>query len=369
VGHRYQLLDKLGAGGYGFVAKARDHERGCLVAIKRVRATGRDKKRRLLPPSHGVRIAREVALLRRAAELRLPGLLQLDRVLPLPPGPAPPEGLDVYIVTEALDANLGSVLAMAHVQLLPAHVAWFSAKLLLATALLHALGVVHRDIKASNVFITAANRLVLGDFGLSRASEPLARGATAYVYTRHYRAPELLTAARTVSYTAATDMWAVGCVLAELAAAGTGRAGALFPGATSPNTAAAGGAADAGNDASQARVIERVLAALNAGPPEDPLRGWRARFPGRPDALLEVLRGLLQPDPRARLTAEGALESPALAGQLAPADRAALERARGEGAAWALRWDAERSAAGDGAAVEALLRKEAEGGGGGGGPA
>ncbi len=63
------------------------------------------------------------------------------------------------------------------------------------------------------------------DFGLARVDNPAFRdqcNMSDYVATRWYRAPEVLTLNR---YTKAVDMWAVGCILAEL----LGRK-PLFPG-------------------------------------------------------------------------------------------------------------------------------------------
>lgn len=70
--------------------------------------------------------------------------------------------------------------------------------------------------------------LKICDFGLARAIDPLDAekkdlGLTEYVVTRWYRAPELLV--ENQSYTTAIDVWAVGCIFAEM----IGRK-ALFPG-------------------------------------------------------------------------------------------------------------------------------------------
>jgi hypothetical protein len=94
-----------------------------------------------------------------------------------------------------------------------------------------------RDLKPQNVLVNANCELVICDFGLARAigrrvdeatEDPMAEAAaggdlTSYVVTRWYRAPELLCGAG--MYDAAVDMWAVGCILAEI----LGRR-ALFPG-------------------------------------------------------------------------------------------------------------------------------------------
>lgn len=79
----------------------------------------------------------------------------------------------------------------------------------------HSRGVMHRDIKASNILINNEGILKLGDFGLanyvrSRNRKPL----TSRVVTLWYRPPELLLGS--TNYGASVDLWSVGCVFAEI---------------------------------------------------------------------------------------------------------------------------------------------------------
>ena len=88
-----------------------------------------------------------------------------------------------------------------------------------ALAYSHRAGVIHRDVKPSNIMLTAAGRALLVDFGLAKPSvdhELHARGAV--VGTPRYMAPEQLTG-RPASWTA--DYFSFGCVGYELL---TGRA-------------------------------------------------------------------------------------------------------------------------------------------------
>ncbi|EGD72120.1 CMGC/CDK/CDK8 protein kinase [Salpingoeca rosetta] len=89
-------------------------------------------------------------------------------------------------------------------------------------AYLHDHWIIHRDLKPGNILITSYNDIrpgvvKLADFGLARLCsappKPLAR-VDPIVVTYWYRAPELLLG--TEHYTRAIDMWALGCIMAEL---------------------------------------------------------------------------------------------------------------------------------------------------------
>ncbi|KZT67156.1 kinase-like protein [Daedalea quercina L-15889] len=83
---------------------------------------------------------------------------------------------------------------------------------------LHNAHIIHRDLKPANILITAGGVVKIGDLGLARLTyqplQPLFMGDKVVV-TIWYRAPELLLGAK--HYNKAVDVWAVGCVMAELA--------------------------------------------------------------------------------------------------------------------------------------------------------
>lgn len=79
----------------------------------------------------------------------------------------------------------------------------------------HSHGVLHRDIKGSNLLIDNNGILKIADFGLANyfkdsQTEPL----TSRVVTLWYRPPELLLGA--THYGVGVDLWSAGCILGEL---------------------------------------------------------------------------------------------------------------------------------------------------------
>jgi serine/threonine protein kinase len=89
-------------------------------------------------------------------------------------------------------------------------------QLLSALEFCHSHSVIHRDIKPSNMLYSFDGVLKLADFGLSRHIFPDQRYLTANVVSLWYRAPELLMKRNNNSYSFGIDLWALGCVFAEL---------------------------------------------------------------------------------------------------------------------------------------------------------
>ncbi|KAG6888618.1 hypothetical protein C0992_008028 [Termitomyces sp. T32_za158] len=74
--------------------------------------------------------------------------------------------------------------------------------------------ILHRDLKPDNVFLDTADKVKLGDFGLSRALTQT-NFANTYVGTPYYMSPELM---QEKAYDTKSDIWSLGCVIYELCA-------------------------------------------------------------------------------------------------------------------------------------------------------
>lgn len=80
----------------------------------------------------------------------------------------------------------------------------------ITSADLHAMRVLHRDIKSANVFMKSTGEVMIGDLGVARVLGTQSQFAKTMVGTPYYLAPELC---MDQPYDAKSDMWALGCVL------------------------------------------------------------------------------------------------------------------------------------------------------------
>jgi serine/threonine protein kinase len=204
---RYRLLDRLGRGGMATVYRAEDEILERTVAIKLIR---HDPD----VPFAADRVHTEKALL---AAVNHPALVTLfDAHL----DPGAPQ----YLVMELVD---GPSLAqrMTHGPLSPTDVAQIGEDLANALEAVHAAGIIHRDVKPSNVLLappaTASGRWTakLADFGIACTAETSKVRTGVVLGTAAYMAPEQL---RDLPLTPAADIYALGLVLLE---ALTGRHG------------------------------------------------------------------------------------------------------------------------------------------------
>lgn len=110
--------------------------------------------------------------------------------------------------------DLEVIIKDTNIFLTPANVKSYIIMTLKGLEYLHAKWILHRDLKPNNLLIDGNGVLKIGDFGLAKSFGSPTRVLTNQVVTRWYRAPELLYGAR--MYGTGVDIWAVGCIIAEL---------------------------------------------------------------------------------------------------------------------------------------------------------
>ena len=274
IAGRYRLAERIGAGGMGVVWRATDEQLGRPVAVKHVRIEDDERAARVMQ--------REARI---AAGLRHPNIVVLFDVVV--------EGADRCLIMEYLPSrNLAEVLEERG-RLEPRAVAGIGAQLADALHAVHTSGIVHSDVKPSNVLVAGSGpdeevTVKLTDFGVSwtisgdatLTDTGLIRGTPAYL------SPEVAGGAEA---TPAADMFSLGATL----------------------YAAVEGAPPYGTGTNSLALLRK--AAVGKFRP--------SQYAG---PLAPVLNGLLARDPAARLTAKDArdqLRAVAAGGTVRPVRR------------------------------------------------
>ncbi|XP_061599731.1 serine/threonine-protein kinase Nek9 [Cololabis saira] len=92
-------------------------------------------------------------------------------------------------------------------------VIWYLYQIAAAVAHIHKAGILHRDIKTLNIFLTKTDLIKLGDYGLAKKLGSEFSMAETCVGTPYYMSPELCQGSK---YNYKSDIWAMGCVLFEV---------------------------------------------------------------------------------------------------------------------------------------------------------
>jgi len=204
---------------------------------------------------------------------------------------------NLYIILEYIQFNALQLIQL-HPNGMPIEqLQWLGKQLTSALAYMHSKKVLHRDIRPENILVSRDGVLKLADFGFSRHVPQLQEGRlTGYVCSRWYRAPELLLGSQ---YGAAADVWALGCVLAEMAIGQP-----LFAGSTDVEQLSQM-ARMVGLTASQRASFEQEYGGTF---PPGLLSPLYKLVPQASAELITLLNACLQPDPKARPTAAKLLE-------------------------------------------------------------
>ncbi|KAL8031479.1 hypothetical protein ABFX02_13G027900 [Erythranthe guttata] len=282
----FEKLDKIGQGTYSSVYKGRDLTNNKVVALKKVRFDNMD-------PESVKFMAREILILRR---LDHPNIIKLEGLVTSRTSPS------LYLVFEYMEHDLTGLASLPGVKFTEPQVKCYMQQLLSGLDYCHSNGVLHRDVKGSNLLINNHGILKIADFGLASYYDNQQKvQLTSRVVTLWYRPPELLLGA--TNYGVAVDLWSAGCILGELYAGKP-----IMPGRT------------------EVEQLHKIFK-LCGSPSEDywrksklpystqfkPIQPYRRRiaesFNDLPEAALGLMETLLSMDPSNRGTAFTALNS------------------------------------------------------------
>nr|XP_012775647.2 serine/threonine-protein kinase MAK isoform X1 [Maylandia zebra] len=282
--NRYTTLKQLGDGTYGSVLLGKSNETGELVAIKRM-------KRKFYSWDECLNL-REVKSLKKLNHANVVKLKEVIR-----------ENDYLYFVFEYMKENLYQLMKEREDQMFSENeIRNILFQVLSGLAFVHKHGYFHRDLKPENILCMGPELVKIADFGLAREirSQP---PYTDYVSTRWYRAPEVLL--RSNSYSSPIDIWAVGCIMAELYTLTP-----LFPG---------------NSEVDEILKICQVLgtlkkldwpegfnlaASMNFRFPKCAPTSLRSLIPNASDDAITLMKDMLQWDPEKRPSASQALRYP-----------------------------------------------------------
>lgn len=284
VSGKYRIARLIGDGGMGVVYEAHHEVLGHGVALKFLHSD----------------LAKRPGLTQRfMQEARVSATIQSPHVTHVTDVDTAQDG-SPYLVMELLSGQSLQAMLDRQGKLSPDQAVDFALQILAGLEAAHAIGVVHRDMKPDNVFVTPSGGgplLKLIDFGIAklRASSEYSKGLTragVVMGTPEYMAPEQLISAHTTDHRA--DIYSLGVMLFEMLSG-------LRP-------------AD-GDDA------EIIVAAVEAGR----VRNLRQLVPGLPEGLVQLVERATAPSRDARFAnvSEMRLQLAQFAGQLSHAGRLA----------------------------------------------
>ncbi|BCK70499.1 serine/threonine protein kinase [Streptomyces libani subsp. rufus] len=195
---RYRLADVLGRGGMGTVWRARDEVLGRTVAVKELRFPGgveEDEKRRLI--TRTLREAKAIARIRNNGAVTVYDVVDEDD--------------RPWIVMELVEGRSLAEVIRDDGPLPPRRSAEVGLAVLDVLRAAHAAGILHRDVKPSNVLMSDDGRVVLTDFGIAQVEgDPSVTSTGMLVGAPSYISPER---ARGQKPGPPADLWSLGGLL------------------------------------------------------------------------------------------------------------------------------------------------------------
>ena len=194
IAGRYTLEREIGRGGMGAVFLGVDEVLGREVALKRIG---------MMPGGTAPDLARAEREARLAARLNHPHVVAVYDLVT--------EGDEQWLVMEYVEGTTLAELVRREGALSPDRAAAIVVQAADALAAAHAAGIVHRDVKPSNILVAPDGQVKLSDFGIARAEADASLTQTGLVTgSPAYLSPEV---ASGQSATDASDVWSLGATL------------------------------------------------------------------------------------------------------------------------------------------------------------
>ncbi|KAK1338304.1 hypothetical protein QTO34_001419 [Cnephaeus nilssonii] len=281
--NRYTTIKQLGDGTYGSVLLGRSIESGELIAIKKM-------KRKFYSWEECMNL-REVKSLKKLNHANIVKLKEVIR-----------ENDHLYFIFEYMQENLYQLIKERNKLFPESAIRNIMFQILQGLAFIHKHGFFHRDLKPENLLCMGPDLVKIADFGLAREirSRP---PYTDYVSTRWYRAPEVLL--RSTNYSSPIDIWAVGCIMAEVYTLRP-----LFPGASEIDTIFKICQVLGTPKKTDWPEGYQLSSAMNFRWPQCVPNNLKTLIPNASSEAIQLLRDLLQWDPKKRPTASQALRYP-----------------------------------------------------------
>ncbi|KAM4694000.1 serine/threonine-protein kinase ICK isoform 1-T2 [Discoglossus pictus] len=278
--NRYTTIKQLGDGTYGSVLLGRAVESGELVAIKKM-------KRKFYSWDECMNL-REVKSLKKLNHANVIKLKEVVR-----------ENDHLYFVFEYMKENLYQLMKDRNKLFPESTIRNIMYQILQGLAFIHKYGFFHRDLKPENLLCMGPDLVKIADFGLAR--ETRSRPPyTDYVSTRWYRAPEVLL--RSTNYNSPIDMWAVGCIMAEVYTLRP-----LFPGSSEIDTMFKICQVLGTPKKTDWPEGYQLASSMNFRWPQFVPNNLKTLVPNASSDAIQVMRDMLQWDPKKRPTAAQAL--------------------------------------------------------------
>uniref|UniRef100_A0A8D1QHS8 Mitogen-activated protein kinase kinase kinase 4 n=1 Tax=Sus scrofa TaxID=9823 RepID=A0A8D1QHS8_PIG len=200
VTFKWQRGNKIGEGQYGKVYTCISVDTGELMAMKEIRFQPNDHKT----------IKETADELKIFEGIKHPNLVRYFGV--------ELHREEMYIFMEYCDE--GTLEEVSRLGLQEHVIRLYSKQITVAINVLHEHGIVHRDIKGANIFLTSSGLIKLGDFGcsvkLKNNAQTMPGEVNSTLGTAAYMAPEVITRAKGEGHGRAADIWSLGCVVIEM---------------------------------------------------------------------------------------------------------------------------------------------------------